>query len=519
MSEPLRRRDFMKLLALCSSLRLDQVLRPISHRSTRNQTGPVRIRDPGAPSSDERPNILILVFDALSARNMSLYGYPRETTPNIADFGKRSMVYRRHSSPANFTLPGVASLLTGAYPWSHRALHLRGTVAGAWRRRNLFRLAEDAGYHRFAYTQNNYASYVLNSMAQDIDEYPPRGAAGRMDRAFLGRLLSSDSNVADWAEDLLMREYALPTSTIFAILDRFIRRITVSEALLQRYPRGIPDHNRFTFLLEDTIDWLVASLREMPTPFLAYIHLLPPHHPYTARRDFIDKFLNARAPEEKPDHPLSPGVEGEDLNLKRREYDEYVAFVDHEFGRLISNLSRLQLLDNTMLVLTSDHGEMFERGILGHTTPTLFEPIVHIPLLISLPRNAPPEEIHAPTSAIDLMPSILALMGLPIPTWSQGRRLPGLGGEAKSRRSIFSVEAKQNPKWESLQKVTVAMREGEYKLIHYLGYEEYDRTFEMFDLETDPEERRDVYEEGWSVAKKMQAQLLDRLNHENRRME
>src|SRR5512138_1531107 len=100
-----------------------------------------------------KPNILFVVFDAMSARNLSLYGYARKTTPNLDRFAERASVYHSHYSAGNFTTSGTASMLTGLYPWTHRAINYRGMIARRLADRNLFHLLGD-GYTRVAFTQN-----------------------------------------------------------------------------------------------------------------------------------------------------------------------------------------------------------------------------------------------------------------------------------------------------------------------------------------------------------------------------
>src|SRR5690242_2896982 len=102
------RRDFLKISAAISAgASLAQF--PFAFPSLQVQKG-----------ADAR-NIIILLFDAMSARNLSLYGYQRETTPNFARLAARSTVYHSHYSAGNFTSPGTATTLTGMYPWKHRA--------------------------------------------------------------------------------------------------------------------------------------------------------------------------------------------------------------------------------------------------------------------------------------------------------------------------------------------------------------------------------------------------------------
>src|SRR5260370_40868318 len=113
----LTRRDFLKLSAL---LPAGLAVRPwIS-----NLAVPGRIGQANPPK-----NVFIILFDAMSARNLSLYGYPRDTTPNLIRFANRANVYHSHYSAGNFTIPGTTSLLSGLYPWTHRAINGSGLMA------------------------------------------------------------------------------------------------------------------------------------------------------------------------------------------------------------------------------------------------------------------------------------------------------------------------------------------------------------------------------------------------------
>src|SRR5512140_2656768 len=102
------RRDFLKLAA---TLPLVYFVSPLADQLK-------------GRSDTNKHGVIILVFDALSAKNLSLYGYPLHTMPNLEKFAENATVYHRHYSAATFTVPGTASLLSGLYPWSHRALTL-----------------------------------------------------------------------------------------------------------------------------------------------------------------------------------------------------------------------------------------------------------------------------------------------------------------------------------------------------------------------------------------------------------
>src|SRR6266508_3062077 len=101
------RRDFLKSVSLYVMGLLGLSIQP----------GLKRLND----VAGDTPNVIILVFDTLSARHLSLYGYSRLTSPNLTRFADRAIVYHRHYAAGNFTSPGTASLLTGTYPWTHRA--------------------------------------------------------------------------------------------------------------------------------------------------------------------------------------------------------------------------------------------------------------------------------------------------------------------------------------------------------------------------------------------------------------
>ncbi len=134
--------------------------------------GASRILSSAHSQTINKPNILIFVFDAMSARHLSLYEYPRPTTPNLEKFAERASVYHTHYSAGNFTTTGTASMLTGMYPWTHRAINYRGMVERTLADRNLFHLVGKE-YTRLAFTQNLWANVLLSQFEKDLDAHPP----------------------------------------------------------------------------------------------------------------------------------------------------------------------------------------------------------------------------------------------------------------------------------------------------------------------------------------------------------
>ena len=100
----------------------------------------------------------------MSARNLSVYGYPRPTTPNLERFAERATVYHSHIAGGNFTIPATASLLTGTYPWTHRAINHRGMVHQDTVDKNIFR-AVGTDYQRLAFPQNVWADLIVSQFA------------------------------------------------------------------------------------------------------------------------------------------------------------------------------------------------------------------------------------------------------------------------------------------------------------------------------------------------------------------
>ena len=283
------------------------------------------------------------------------------------------------------------------------------------------------------------------------------------------------------------------------------------------FPEGIPgDHHRL-YPIGDTIDWIMKQMRHWLQPFLTYIHMMPPHYPYRPRIDFLDLFLDGWHPPTKPDHFFGDFPDQQHtLNSHRVAYDQFITYADAEFGRLHDFLRDNGLFENSIVIFTSDHGEMFERRIWRHTTPTLFQPVLRVPFLISMPGQSTRQDVYTSTSAVDLLPTLLHLTGRPIPSWIEGQVLPPFTTNDDSHdRSIFAVEAKVNPKTAPLRKATVAMIKGDFKLIYYRGYTGYDGIFELYNLKEDPEELEDLYATHSSVASELKRELLTKIEEKD----
>lgn len=482
MKDPISRRDFLKLAGLLPV----SVAAPgvITALSPTGQGGKV-------------PNVLMIVFDAFSACHVSLYGYMRETTPNLARLAERAIVYHSHYAGGNSTMPGTASLLTGTYPWLHRAFGLdKKTVELSFNERNLFSAFES--FYRFAYTHNPVANRILTQFRGNIEDYIPLRTFFLANDEFFTGLFSADEDIASvsWVRALKNTKEEGYAYSLF--LSRLLekQRERLIAGLRGQFPAGIPHiETDDYFLLEDAIDGLVTLLQTLSPPFLGYFHFLPPHRPYLTQQEFHGRFAKDRfKPVLKPPGVFTEGHPADYLLRKRTDYDEFILYVDREFGRLMEKLEGSGLLENTWVVLTSDHGEMFERGVLGHITPLLYQPVIRVPLLIFAPGQKTRQDIYSNTSAVDLLPTLLHITGQKKADWSEGAVLPPFSPSA-SEQTIYSIQARKNDQFKPITNATVALVTRPYKLIYFFGYEELGagvERIELYDVEKDPEEMNDL---------------------------
>ena len=132
---------------------------------------------------------------------------------------------------------------------------------------------------------------------------------------------------------------------------------------------------------------------------------------------------------------------------KCQEYDEFILYVDREFGKFMDQLAASGLLDDTWIVLTSDHGESFELGIFRHTTPVLYQPLIRIPLIIFEPGRKTRTDVYTKTSAVDVFPTLLHITGGQAPGWAEGTILPPFSLDIPDpERNIYVIEARRTEK-------------------------------------------------------------------------
>jgi len=507
MKPELSRRDFIKLLSMLPPM---LYLKPDLVDALDNKNA-------------DNPNIIFLVFDTWSARNISLYGYPRQTTPNLERLANKATVYHNHYAGAHFTTPGTTTLLTGVQPWRHHLYHSgsKFKLDDYYKKHNLFGSFPD--YYRFAYTHNPFAEIAIQYMVEVLDRFMPHEELfSSMDIA--AKLFPDDYDAASvsWIRSMELLKYGYANSIFSSrIWSYFYRKF--EERYKDRFLRGLPSLDRVSFYnLENAIDWLANNVKKMSNPFLAYYHLLPPHDPYNTRNEFVRRFVKDKfKPPDKPEHFMAEYFMSDvvkngkpKVNQSRREYDEYILYVDAEIGRLFSMLEADGSLENTCIIMTSDHGEMFERGIIGHALPCMYQSLVNVPLLIMPPGQKERIDIYEPTAAIDILPTLLNITGREIPSWMEGELLPPYNSEYPLNRSIYVIDAKYSEADKPYQTASLMLRKENFKLIYHFGVAKPYKPLngepylELYDLENDPEEMDNLFEKRPVIAN----ELFDEMN-------
>jgi len=398
-------------------------------------------------------NLVICVIDAARADHVGCYGYPRDTTPSIDQLAKESVVFKNHFAPYPSTKPSTQSLFTGLFPDTQLAAQPRVADEAAF---TLAKGLRAAGFRTAFFSSNIVAS-------------PESGVGGDFERVF----------VRPSARGQAKKE-----------------RIPLPKADLWRTPEGLT--NVFG-------KWLAG---ERKSRFFAYCHLLPPHNPYDAPDELRAMLAKEEPPAVRQGRLEFPEVQppyGGFRPYSGRQwanlYDANMRWADWGVGEVVRLLRKYDLLDNTVLVITSDHGEAFgEHGYIYHSH-AVYDEFVHIPLLIRFPgQQRLVGEVAALTQTFDLLPTIFELYQMPYPRESvQGSSLvPLLDGEkSNSREYVFATSAEPC--------LSYLVRDSDWSLIVHRG----GKLRALYDLRRDPEQTRNVIAEHPGTVGEMTAALQE----------
>jgi arylsulfatase A-like enzyme len=334
-------------------------------------------------------------------------------------------------------------------------------------------------------------------------------------------ILKKDPRItfAGFEDNIVQKGVGFDSSLFFGPLYRlFLRYVRMQRARRygMDYPRGLPDNSEL-YLLPDIVEGATSLLKNIQQPTFAYLHFYPPHDPYRPTAEFYQRFTDGWTAPDKPIHDLSEKkYKASELTAERQNYDEFLASWDKETARLYQFLQDSGLIENSYIFITSDHGELFERGEIGHWTKTLYDPVIHVPLMVLQPGQTSRKDVYTMTSSVDLLPTIAHLTGNPLPEWSEGNLLPELGGTPDEKRSHFSMDAKYGSSFGPLVNYSMSLTREGHRLTYYCYPKDDYQVFEFYDLQADPGEIKNLYPMRPSLADEMRDELLQKVEDVNK---
>jgi len=334
---------------------------------------------PAAPAPAGSPNALILVLDTVRAESLSLYGCSRKTTPNLDRLAARAVRFDQARSTAPWTLPSHASLFTGRWPYELKVGESQPLDATY---PTLAEYLTNRGYATGGFIANTFFCNSWFGLGRGFEHY---------------------DDFYREQQSVSVGE-AMRCSSLGRLFDRLLRE-----------PFGIERRRKDASQVNgDFLAWLD---KQQGRPFFGFINYFDAHTPYFLPPGGEHRF--GRPPRDAQEIETLQGwdarsrtsVTDAELDLTRDAYDDCLAYLDAEIGTLFDELERRGVLDETIIVLTSDHGENHgEHGLIGHGR-SLYDQEVRVPLLVFLPHGAYAGQIVAepvslrdvPATAVDLL--------------------------------------------------------------------------------------------------------------------
>ncbi|OEU48330.1 MAG: hypothetical protein BA871_16920 [Desulfuromonadales bacterium C00003096] len=348
------------------------------------------IPDPGLPvvtQKGPRPNILILSTDGLRAANMSSYGYYRQTTPFIDSLSNETLRFKGHFVNASHTTGSVMALLSGQLPTRSKVIYRPDIFRGVDAFRNLPGILRSIGYRTMDVSLEYYADPFDLNMRGAFDS-----ANFRSERE------------KQFASSLPITWQVRFDGEIY-FLEQFAKRLIGRLA----HMTGIRDLGNPYFVVthtgtENRLDEKILYRAERlmgnsPQPFFLHVHLLGTHGP---------KF--------GPPRRIFSMGKSQDQEWMDDFYDDAILSFDGYVAKLFAHMKAEALLDNTLIILTSDHGQQF----------TLWQAV---PMIIRFPGGARSGLVNNPSQQIDVAPTILDYLRVPVPSWMDGKSLLNVAGQ------------------------------------------------------------------------------------------
>jgi arylsulfatase A-like enzyme len=333
------------------------------------------------------PNVLVIVVDTLRADHVSSYGYSRPTTPNLDRMAQEGVSFENAMSACSWSLPSHVSLLTGRYQFEHGVGAVQPEPWLGWGNKGmggpptLGEALERRGYRTGAFSANR--TYFSRDLG-------------------FGRGFVHFEDYFHSASDALVRTlYGREFARIYlkrsehSLVKRMLRKLGLTSLLDQdaegsgSYGGAFGVRKRADVINHEVMAWVD---RDRQRPFFAFLNYFDVHDPYGAPRDYP-----------RPSWPRQTEVDA---------FDDGVKYVDDYVGRLMEELVRRGLANNTLVVITSDHGESLGQHHLRTHGKALYRELIHVPLVIWYPGHAPAGlRVPRPVTNAAIPATVLDLIG------------------------------------------------------------------------------------------------------------
>jgi arylsulfatase A-like enzyme len=377
---------------------------------------------PTQAGREGKPNVLWIVMDTTRPDHLSVYGYERSTSPSLAKLVSDGVVFENAAAQAPWTMPSHFQMVTSRYDSGKETVLPEEYVTAA-------EILRDNGYDTGA-VLGNFSLGRRSGFAQGFDDVMD-GPVMVFFHKFIDKL-----PVVHW----LIQSGLFPAD----VAVRWFHRHTFLEGV---GARGSDLTNR--------------ALRWMTTrgdrPFFMFINYMDPHDAYDPPEPFRSRFADGIAPIKgfvrwDPDRNREidsntfvrdrlPKMQPKDWQQLVDLYDAEIAFLDAQLGRMFDELRARGLLDDTIVIVTADHGELFGEHQLAYHFKSLSEEETHVPLLMRYPKGLPAgERLKTPVEVNDVLPTVLALTGSSSEAQLNGKSLVELAKQGDSDGSIASAE-------------------------------------------------------------------------------
>ncbi len=483
-----------------------------------------------------KPNILCFVTDQQRADHLGCYGNQDTYTPNIDRLAQEGLTFTESYVANPVCTPNRASMFTGRYPKANGVRENGNTLSPD--ETVLPGVLRDAGYQTASLGKIHLAPFGTkrDEGAEDYERYESREYWGQHKSLPIPYYGLEHVYLANGHGHYVFGHYKHELNENHPGMYQKLQKAHALEpptAARQSWKASIPEELHYnTAIAERTVDFL--RTRDKDRPFFVWCSFPDPHHPYSPPRPYCDQydpkeinFAPARREGELDDLPSYfrrcyegklpvGGLSGDVRKVTDEHYREIIAhtygmisMVDHNVGKVVRTLEELSLLDNTIIVFFSDHGELMGDHWLINKGPFLFRGLVRVPTIWRLPDGRGAGKVSsALVSTVDLCPTLLDLAGVAIPMGVQGRSCKGvLAREQAEVRDWVYIEYDESYLNDRLRQI----RSRDWALTYYAN-NDYGL---LFDLRQDPDELHNVWDhpDYQQVKAGLLAELLRETSH------